>query len=97
MKFLEKYRKDILEVFEDNAFSKVDFQFVKSKGRIITEHKISDKKFSFFIRKSVVLNGDSGKFEYVHHFEAQQDQGSVSHCPEWSDVMTLYRGWLLTL
>ena len=97
MKFLEKYRKDILQIFENQGFTKDDFSFIKRKGRIVTEHHKTKSTFSFFRKKETRLNEITKQFEHSSRYEVKADDGKREWVENWEAVINAYEKWLVDL
>ncbi len=97
MKFHDKDRLSLIAMMNEGGFSKEDFHFIKRKGRIITQKRISGREFSYFLKKEVELDPVTSDFIEKKLYELRIDGGSASHVNTWNDVLDKFRAWLKNL
>lgn len=79
---------------EQCGFSKDEFHFIKRKGRIITQHRLSQSAFSFFLKKDILIDSEAGDFRSISMYEIKRSDASASYVVQWSDVLESLHNWL---
>lgn len=96
MKFKEKHRKDILQLFSEQGISKEHYSFQKRKGRIIISFGTTEK-FSFYQTKDFDIDMVTKARIDTSHFEVKINNEISSSVDNWQLVKVLLNKWIMQL
>lgn len=96
MKFREKHRKDILQLFAHHGISKEQYSFQKRKGRIIISYGLTEA-FSFYQTKDFDIDMKTMARIDTSQFELKINKEDVFFVDDWNSVKTHLETWIQRL